>query len=109
MEVCVNSERYQNGGVIVPRFTAHKQRTQRYCQNKLFSQQDCIDTVWAGPDLHPRVVFRILQEGKKKNLEDDLCLHLPIKENKDPVVSTLIRVFNLKYMSSPHLPQWALD
>lgn len=105
MEVCVYPERYQNRGVIVPRFTAYKQWTQHYHQNELFSQQNCINIIWAGLGLHPRVVFRMLQE-EKNYLEDDLCLLLSIKENKDPVVSTLKHAFNLKYMSSPYLPQW---
>jgi len=42
-------------------------------------------------------------------LEEDICLHLPVKEKKDPVVSTHIHAFNFQYMSSPDLPQWALD
>lgn len=66
MEARVNSECYQNGGVTVPRFTAHEQRTQRYRQNELLSQRDCTDTIGAGRDLHPRVIFRVLQEENKK-------------------------------------------
>lgn len=79
MEVCINSERYQNGGVIVPRFTAYKQRTQQYCWNCLFSQQNYTDTIWAGPDLHLRAVFRILQEEKKLWKEAFAHIHLSRK------------------------------
>lgn len=106
MEVCLYPGRYQNCGVIVPHFIAYKQWTQCCHQNELFSQQNCINITWAGLGLHPRVVFRILQEEKKKYLEDDLRLLLSVMENKDPVVATLKHAFNLKYMSSPYLPQW---
>lgn len=79
MEVCINSGRYQNGGVIVPRFTAYKQWTQQYCWNQLFSQENCTDTIWAGPDLHLRAVFRILQKEKKLWKETFAHIHLSRK------------------------------
>lgn len=58
------------------------------------------------PWFTPKSCLQNFTRGKKKYLEDDLCLLLSVMENKDPVVATLKHAFNLKYMSSPYLPQW---
>lgn len=108
MGVRINSERYQNGGVTAPRFTAYKQRTQRYRRNELLSHQHVLIPFELAA-IHTHKSSPAFYRRKIKILEDDLCLPLPIRENKAPVVSTLTPALNLKYTSSPHLPQRALD